>query len=291
WKGNTQHVKVGDVLERNISRTAGGTVAGLIPPIIWDTIPDVSIYPVGSSADDNKTRTSISATRTDGIRYLFEKEGDVIIPAIELKWWNAYHKKLYKRTLKEITINVQANPDLGMIESLRDSLAMLNARGAGTEEEEKPFYQRLSKKQIVYLIILFIVLIYFLRHIGRLKSIINQTIKYFEKRQEKYQQSEKYFFNKFIDAAKKKESPAISKALYLWIDFLSLEEPTITHFVSMFGNETVRKEAALFENMFEGEQTKISLTIKAWKQARQNYLADISTTANDNSTSWINPGR
>ncbi len=75
WKGNLKAVKVGDVLERTITRYTRNTVAELIPPILWDSMPSVSSYPKRPKVNTKKTRTDISAIRTDGVKYLFEEEG------------------------------------------------------------------------------------------------------------------------------------------------------------------------------------------------------------------------
>ncbi len=78
WSGDKTEVKGGDVLERSISREVSGTVSELIPPINWESLPGVSLYPARSEVNNHKTRTAISASRRDGIRYLFEKEGEGI---------------------------------------------------------------------------------------------------------------------------------------------------------------------------------------------------------------------
>jgi hypothetical protein len=54
--------------------------------------------------------------------YLFEKEGDLTIPEMVFTWYNSYQKQLYKRTLKAIKVQVQSNPYLGVLASVRDSL-------------------------------------------------------------------------------------------------------------------------------------------------------------------------
>ena len=123
WSGDLSKVKVGDVLVRKITRKASGTVSELMPPIVWDTLPGVSLYPYRSEVENQKTKTDISASRSDVIRYLFEKEGEITIPQKELTWWNPVQNKLYKRTLKAQKIQVAPNPDLGMIASIRDSLS------------------------------------------------------------------------------------------------------------------------------------------------------------------------
>jgi hypothetical protein len=139
WIGNIRQVKVGDVLERNITIDAQWLVAELIPPIFWDTIPGVSIYPSRALVNNNKTKTSISASRTDGVKYLFEKEGKVEIPEQVVAWWNPKLNRLQKRTLKSIEIEVLPNPDLGMLESIKDSLQTAMDSKLEESEEESAF--------------------------------------------------------------------------------------------------------------------------------------------------------
>ena len=102
WQGDQQQIKVGEVLQRTVRRTAYGTVSELIPPIAWDSIEGVSLYPTRSEVRNEKTKTSIYAVRSEGVRYLFEKEGQVTLPAIELTWWNPSQQKLYKKTFYSI---------------------------------------------------------------------------------------------------------------------------------------------------------------------------------------------
>tara|TARA_B100000809_G_scaffold252094_1_gene286376 strand:- start:3616 stop:3903 length:288 start_codon:yes stop_codon:yes gene_type:complete len=75
WKGNLTKVRLGDVLERNITLKVGGTISEFIPSIVCDTIQNTSLYPKISTLKNNKTKASISAVRTDGTSCLFEKEG------------------------------------------------------------------------------------------------------------------------------------------------------------------------------------------------------------------------
>ena len=96
WQGDLKTVKVGDVIQRSVYRKAYGTVSELIPPVFWDSIQGVSIYPSRSSINTEKTKTSISATRTESVRYLFEKEGTVTLPEITITWWNPNQNKLLK---------------------------------------------------------------------------------------------------------------------------------------------------------------------------------------------------
>ncbi|MEN8249095.1 MAG: BatD family protein, partial [Bacteroidota bacterium] len=134
WSGNLQNVKIGDVLERRIDRTVSNTVSELIPPVVWDSVENIALYPMRPEVMNQKTKTDISASRTDGMRYLFLEEGEVTIPGQVFTWYNPYRKRLYKKTLKARTINVLPNPDLGMLKTVRDSLAMMSTPPQSGEE-------------------------------------------------------------------------------------------------------------------------------------------------------------
>lgn len=93
--------KVGDVLERRIDRTLTTTVSELIPPVGWDSIENVSLYPMRSDVMNQKSKTAISASRTDGMRHLFLEEGEVKIPKQVFTWYNPYRKLLYKKHFRQ----------------------------------------------------------------------------------------------------------------------------------------------------------------------------------------------
>jgi len=284
WTGNKSNVKVGDVLERHITRTAAGTVSGLITPIVWDTINGVSVYPSRSLVEDIKTKTSISAKRTDGIKYFFEKEGEVKIPKVEIMWWNAYQQKLYKRTLKEITLKVLPNPDLGMLESIRDSLQVRSDEGYGENSEGEAFtIFGLSIKQFVLALVLGILIMYLI-----VKSSIKLERTY-RKRKERYKRSELYFFRQFAKSVKSGNPVTVLNKLYLWIDQLKLQEPTVKYFAQNFGNDVVLTESAMIEENVIINSNKISLSLKSWSAARKMYLERAYKKAESINDNWINP--
>ena len=271
WSGDRGSVRVGDVLERSIVREVQGSVAELIPPVHWDSVLGVSIYPSRADVKNNKTRTSISATRTDGIKYLFEEEGEIEIPEIIIMWWNPGTSTMQKRTLKKVAINVAPNPDLGMLKSIRDSLSL--ARATLEEEElpaEKTSILGLSPRLFVAAVLILLLAIYlFARIYGPLKrAFLNDR--------EQYKNSEKYFFRKYRKAARLKNSSLAQQALYRWIDQLHLQEPSLAYFQEHYGRPDLLDSP---ENIFN---------VAEWSRARNNYIHGRSNS-NYSPEAWINP--
>jgi hypothetical protein len=286
WLGDKNNVKVGDVLERRVTRNVSGTVSELVPPILWDSIANVGLYPTRSDVKNNKTKTSISATRVDGMRYLFEKEGDVIIPEKELTWWNPRAKKLYKRTLKGYTIQVLPNPDLGMLETMRDSLniAAVNAKDEVAEAKKPTTILGLSIKQFAALLVINMVVLYIL--IKVIKRVYNKL----KLKQETYKVSEAFYFKQFMKATNGSNSTKIINTLYSWIDKLDLEQPTITYFISTYGDSTLKQEyASILKAKQNTPSSTLKLDIKKWKMARSNFLAQQKNNFKTITRDWVNP--
>ncbi|AEV31073.1 hypothetical protein Oweho_0049 [Owenweeksia hongkongensis DSM 17368] len=283
WDADIKNVKVGDVLTRTISRNAANTVSQLLPPVIWDSVAGISEYPYRSNVESHRSKTAISAKRTETMRYLFEKEGEVILPEMEFTWWNPYHKKLYKRTLKEVKIDVQPNPDLGMLASVRDSLqAQIAKTEAAEEQAEAPFtILGMSVKKFVTVLASIILLLVALMLM--LKWALNYRRNYLLK----YHSSELYYFRKLKKAIRRNNNKEQVKNLYIWIDRLHLKEPTLTYFAEVYGTENFYNQAQLFESRIAEGDLTYKLDVKELSKGRKKFVESGRYTIITNG--WINP--
>jgi hypothetical protein len=287
WQGNEKSIKVGDVLERKVTRKAYGTVAELIPPLIWDSIPGVSNYALRSEVSNEKTKTSIYSVRSEGTRYLFEKEGSVTIPAIEVTWWNPAQKKLFKRTLPAKSFEVLPNPDLGMLESVRDSLSVdLEEKMDSTEESDDGIIG-LSRRQIIFLTLAVILLIKGILKIYKYVFVTKMLAKRIREKRRVYKESEAYFFKRFKSCVKGEDTGDIIEKLYQWIDRLELKEPTFHVFAKIYGNEQLMIFADEFSEDFDIKELKKQLV--NIEKARKKYLQGPDIDNNSIKPQWINP--
>lgn len=287
WQGDMKNTKVGDVIQRRIIRKAYGTVSELIPPIKWDSIKGVSLYPTRADIKSEKSKTSISASRSEGVRYLFEKEGTVTLPKITVTWWNPRQNKLFKRTLKSQTIEVLPNPDLGMLETIRDSLqiAKQDLKEEGIEEAETKILGLSIRDFLRYLLITFVLLYAFYRFLKWL-LITKGLLEHWKKQKKDYLQSEKYFFKLFLVQANKKDAKAGLNSLYNWIDRLNLEEPTIEYFAKKYGSNDLISQLDKAKDISDFDPTQ---KIHHIKKARKNYLEKMKQGSEKVSNGWINP--
>ncbi len=280
WSNKTGKAKVGDVITRQISLKVSNTVSELIPPIIWDSVSGVSQYPLRSDVENYKTNTTISASRTDRIQYLLEEEGTVKFPEIVIKWWNPISKKQYKKTLPAYTLQVEPNPDLGMLQTIIDSLSV-NALNAGSEENGKePFsFLKMDWKELIAVIIFLIILFYSSLKIGK------NVWTFFKAKRAAYLQSEKYYFKLFVSSTKSGSTQKTLDAMYTWIAVVKLPVNTAEYLIKHFGGKELAQN---WEDIEMNIQNKKSLkfNISLWKEAREQVLNPGQKSSTGN---WINP--
>ena len=283
WKGNLKAVKVGDVLERTITRNTRNTVAELIPPILWDSISSVSSYPIRPSVTTNKTRTDISAIRTDGVKYLFEEEGDIVLADMEFSWWNPYQKKYLKRTIKGRTLSVQPNPDLGILKTIKDSLAVKQEliRAEETKKEAKTYFGLNWKEFIAFIVVLSIALYFLVRYLFKFwKIIVHKRAVYIA--------SESYAFRKFLSDSNSGDSGKYISALYHWIGHLNLYEPTLRELAFVSDSPALLAEIEKIETVLKDKNAnRLLINKKLWRETRNKLIKNRKEAPP--SSEWINP--
>ncbi len=111
---NISDLKVGDSFKRSITMNAQDVVAMVLPPLSFEPFQGVGIYPDQSVlADKGGERGAIrTGTRTESVTYLLEKEGDYVLPEMNVFWWDLKTEKLQKETIPAIKLAVRFNPDL-----------------------------------------------------------------------------------------------------------------------------------------------------------------------------------
>ncbi|MDO6761397.1 BatD family protein [Tamlana sp. 2_MG-2023] len=222
WSIPLKDIKVGDVVQRTISRSASGTVSEFIPATTWDSIPGVSIYPKRPSVNTHKSKTAVSATRSETVSYLFEKEGDVMIPSIEFVYWNPSSKRFYRKQIDSIMVSVKPNADLTMLASIKKSLQDEVVEEA--EAEDKPFLiLGLTPKVFVEYLISGLLLLFVLF------KLLKYTLAVYQRKHTVYLKSEAYAFSQVKKTLRHKNYYGFISTSHIWInkldpDFESLQD-------------------------------------------------------------------
>lgn len=280
--GRELEFKVGEVFERTISRYAAGTVSEMIPPVLWDSLPGVSIYPDRPQINTSKSKTNISATRVDKVQYLFEKEGEFEIPAMEFKWYNPYRKQVYTKSLNAIKVRVLPNADLGLLTSVKDSLKVAAIPEEVTETEEKPLtIMGMSLRAFLLFLAGLLILLYLLYRI--LKMVVERR----KERRIRYRASEAWYFDRFLKAHRQGRLQASINDLYRWLDVMGVQPATVEEVKRRTGLPGLGKEQELIDAVARGTSSG-KLNAGLWKKVRKQLnegSAGVSSGIN-----WINPG-
>jgi len=275
WSRSLENLKVGDVIEREIAITANGTLPSLIEPLEVEKPDFTSIYPKEPDLLDKRTNQDVNGLRTERYSYLFEEEGEVTIPAEEVLWWNPETKRVYRRTIAEQKITIVPNPDLAMMESLKDSLLAMSAVPVQEAEEKNIPWLSIGLGLFLLLMVLY----------WGIKTIIHITSR-IKKRRNAYLKSEAYYFKKVQRTLHGQNTEEFICKLYIWFDRARSPEESAS--LSSFLNT---REQRILESIFENTSSKpSSVQTKRLKamliQLRKNV---VEQEKQKQKTSQINP--
>lgn len=173
WDKKKQPYKVGDVLERKVTVKAFGTLPYYIPELDFNRKEGMEIYPKTAILEDKRNDEQAIGWKTQRVLYLLTKEGEITVPELVVNWFNPLTNKAIASKLSTKTIQVLPNENMGMLESIRDSLAVPN-EGLGEEAvpEKKDMRKIAIKLGLVVLIIgfMFKLIPFLLKRIQRIKK-------------------------------------------------------------------------------------------------------------------------
>ena len=266
WSKPLQHLKVGDVLERTITINAGGTLPQFIPELPDEKLDFASTYPQDADLDDTRNEYDANGRRTQTTIYLLEKEGDFIVPEIKINWWNPNNSKVYSKTASAGKIHVEPNPNLGMLTTIRDSLAGVQTiltKKTPKKEIAKIFgmnWYWFTGLALISILLLYIILRLVLRLISSLRIAIR-----------KYSASEIYWFRRFMKS--QLVSRNLIKNVYVWWDRkeISNRSASIIASARMDHNEKIANEMESLYSNLAGEEANINATAKSFKNSISEY--------------------
>lgn len=242
WNKPLTQLRVGDVVEREITISASGTLPSLIQPFKIEKPQFTSIYPMQPVLQDKRNSQDVNGVRIENYSYLFEKEADVIFPREEIYWWNPETRRVYKRTLPKKIITIAANPNLAIMQSLKDSLMAMSAP-VNSEVEETSF----PWLWFGILMVLLVLVVYF----GF--GMVQKFVKYNKTKRALYMQSEAFYFRKVQHTLNTKSSKDFIRALYRWFDRARKPEQAAYIYAYLTKDET-----AFLESIFQSNTEKIS---------------------------------
>jgi len=105
WSPDVTSVKVGDAITRTITMKADDIPGMEFPPLSFNPIEGVGIYPKPPSVNDTSERGALAGQRVESVTYVFEKSGTCSLPGFSLAWWKLDEKTLKRETVDGRTIS------------------------------------------------------------------------------------------------------------------------------------------------------------------------------------------
>ena len=92
-------LKVGEAFTRTITMTVKDSIAMLLPPLPFEAVEGLGVYPAQPQVTDKAERGQYTGTRVESVTYVMEKPGDYHLPQITIHWWDTSRGELKQEVL------------------------------------------------------------------------------------------------------------------------------------------------------------------------------------------------
>ena len=207
-------LKVGDSLTRTINMTLSDSLAMLLPPLSFEPIEGLGVYPAQPQTEDKAERGSYTGTRLESVTYVMEAAGSYQLPEISISWWDTKQGKLKQEILPAVELTVEENP----------ALAEEQLGGDRFEEESEASAQGLLDirlEQVALLLAAILAIVAF----ANVQPIRRLLLPWINKKRTEYLLSEAGMLAAFRKACMQNDERAAMNLLMRWLDSYGPERP------------------------------------------------------------------
>ncbi len=286
FEPDVNELKVGEAIKRTITVTANDTAAMLLPAIVPTRIEGLKAYPDQAVLNDKEYRGDLTATRTDSVTYIAQKEGRYDLPQVSVHWWDSKQDQVGEATVPALALTVVANPSWATDQN------ELNAPvSADVEVPTSGRNVRYFIKFVTVIICLFLVVGWLLRRYGRtVRNLITDC-------RARRAESEQAYFERFRQACQNNDPHTALRTLLAWLDRQSVfyNVRTLEEFVRQTNDTEL---GLLIDNLYTrlfGKENKVSgpwsgePLARAVERARKQGLKLYSKTQKDIGLCPLNP--
>ncbi|MEM6688303.1 MAG: BatD family protein [Planctomycetota bacterium] len=220
WGDLPNEIHVGDGVNLTIESEIKDAPAFVLPPIDFGNPESVRILTKQPSTENRFNRGELTGSRVDKATYFFEKPGKVVLPPIEIKWWDNEKDELREEKLDGETLNI-----LPALDSLN-----METKSTAT----RVFQWRLSL--LLPVAFAFMILGYaFFRNRLRLEAWLNDYV-------QNVTRTETVAFRHFVFIASTGDAAEILRALTHWSDLVQEESkvPQIGSLIRTHGDQSTQ---------------------------------------------------
>lgn len=261
-------LKAGDTIVRQITITADGTRAMMIPVPDVDTVVGSRLYrqdPI--LRDDPETG---AGSRAERLTYLVEKQGEITLPSINLKWLDPANAAIQIASVPEVKLTISAAV-------ARQAIALPSSEDAAARAaREKAINRYLGRIALVAVgaLLIFAVLYW----------AGSEAEEFWRRAKKSYRQSERYYFRNARTALAGDDAMAAFQALERWtgkIGFRSVEE-----WARSTGDADIQRHVSALQYRLFGKPGKDEISFREIARlmtgARRQALASLHRFSREN---------
>lgn len=152
---NTEFLKQGDTLERQILLTAKGLKSSQLPSINWPDPQGFRLYQDPANLKENFSKQGIFSSLQQNNMLVVEDEGKIEIPAIEIVWWNTETDQIESAKLPSKRLQVGEQQLTNQAETAAQTSKQPATTRSGSADNSQETSSKLLKNIWFWLAIIF----------------------------------------------------------------------------------------------------------------------------------------
>jgi hypothetical protein len=106
WSSDLNNLKLGEPVTRTITLSAQGLTGAQIQPLPSINSADYKIYPDQPKIEEQVSSAGILGIRTETVALVPNRMGEVLLPPIEVRWWDTEKQRMQTSALPAVTLQV-----------------------------------------------------------------------------------------------------------------------------------------------------------------------------------------
>lgn len=107
WSRNPRELRVGESITRTITTNAQNLLDAQLPPVIFDSVAGFKLYPDQGSLKSIENVEGVYSSRVDSTALIATREGELVLPAIRLRWWDTSSSRSRVAVIPETKLNIK----------------------------------------------------------------------------------------------------------------------------------------------------------------------------------------
>ena len=148
WSNDLNNLTVGEPVTRTIRISAQGLTGAQILPLTIAPSSQYKMYPDQPQLDQQISGEGILGTRTESLALVPNQVGEIILPAIEMRWWDTVQQRMQTASLLATRVQVSASAAINNVPAAPSNQLLtmepLNLEAAAVETTELSWLVKLS---------------------------------------------------------------------------------------------------------------------------------------------------